>query len=225
MGLAAAVVAAGAVSAVGAYAGSQAQAGAMTNAANIQHQQYLQNASNEAPYMAFGQNAMGALQSGTTQLGNYLGTNGAAAQTQAMAGYQNSPFFDQMQTNAANATLAQYAGQGRMGGNALTALNQQNASLNYQQYNNYLGQLTSYLGGLQGQVNTGAGATNALAGVGTQAAATQGQLTSGAGAATGAGLAGVGSSVGQGISNAALFSLFGNNPTYSNGPAYSASVS
>ena len=116
MGIAAAVVGAGALSAAGSYMGAQTQANAMTNAANLQHQQYQQNVGYETPYMNFGQQAMGGLQSGTTQLGNFLGMNGTGAQSQAMAGYQNSPFFNQMQTNAANATMAQYAGQGKMGG-------------------------------------------------------------------------------------------------------------
>jgi hypothetical protein len=196
----------------------------MTNAANIQHSQYLQNAAYEQPYMQFGQGAMGALQSGTAALGNTLGMNGTAAQASAMANYQNSPFFQQMQQNAANATLAQYSGQGTMGGNALNALYRQNAAMNYQQYNNWIAQQQAYLGGLQGQVNTGAGATNALAGVGTQAAATQGQLVSGAGAAQGAGIMGVGNALGSGLNNMALWSLFGQNQNL-NGSAYSSGSS
>lgn len=207
MGVAAAVVGAGVIGAAASIYGSQAQADAMTNAANLQHQMYEQNVGYEQPYTNFGQQAMGSLQSGTNTLGNFLGMNGTGAQSSAMAGYQNSPFFQQMQTNAANATMAQYAGQGGMGGNALTALNQQNAALNYSQYNNYLNQISGYLGGLQGQVNTGLSATNALAGVGTQSAATQGNLVAGAGAATGAGIVGAGANTTGALNNVAMLSV------------------
>ena len=214
MGIGAAVVAAGAIGAVGSYMGASTQANAMTAAAGLQHEQYLQNVGYETPYMNFGQNAMGSLTSGTGVLGDFLGMNGSAAQQKAMASYQTSPFFQQMQTNAGNATLAQYAGQGQMGGNALNALYQQNAGQDYAQYNNYLGQMSGYLGGLQGQVNTGLSATNALAGVGTQAAATQGQLLAGAGAAQGAGIMGASTGIGSSVNNAMLMSMLSQqNPT------------
>ena len=74
--------------------------------------------------------------------------------------------------------------------------------------------MSGYLGGLQGQVNTGLSATNALAGVGTQAAATQGQLLAGAGAAQGAGIMGASTGIGSSVNNAMLMSMLSQqNPT------------
>jgi len=191
----------GIASGVGSYLGSQAQADAMKQAAALQQSRYEQNVGLETPYMNAGTNALGTLQ-------NYLGLNGTTAQSAAMNGYQNSPFFTQMQTNAGNAAMGQYAGQGKMGGNALNALYQQNAAMDYGQYNNYLNQLS-------GLTSTGAGAANALANYGTQSAATQGNLISGAGAATGAGYKGVGDAA----NNVSIFSMLGNNST---NPGYQA---
>ncbi len=203
-------LAGGLISGNAAQQGAEAQAAAMTYAANLQHQQYLQNVGYETPYMNAGTNALG-------MYGNYLGLNGTGAQQTAMAGYQNSPFFQQMQKNAGDTTMAQYAGQGQMGGNALNALYQQNAGMNYQQYNNYLGQLS-------GVSQQGLSATNALAGAGTQAAATQGQLIAGAGAAQGAGIMGAGNALGSSLNNAGIFGMLGYNAFNQQNPGWSTNL-
>ena len=203
-------LAGGLISGNAAQKGAEAQAAAMRYAADLQHQQYLQNVGYETPYMNAGTNALGLY-------GNYLGLNGAGAQQQAMSGFQSSPYMSQMVQNAGNTTMAQYAGQGKMGGNALNALYQQNAGMWNQDYQNYLGQLG-------GVVNTGLSATNALAGVGTQAAATQGNLIAGAGAAQGAGILGAGNAMGNALNSAGVFGMLGANAFNQANPGWSTNL-
>jgi hypothetical protein len=177
--------------------GAKQQAAAMREAAELQQQRYEQNVGFEQPYMQAGGNAL--------QLySNFLGLNGTGAQTTAMNGFQNSPYFQQMVNNAGDLTKAQYSARGVNGGNMLNALFNQNAQLWNGDFQNYLGQLA-------GQANTGLSATNALAGVGTQSAATEGNLIAGAGAAQGAGTLGFGNAVGNAIGNAGVFAMLGAN--------------
>jgi len=175
---------------------AQQQADAMKYAADLQHQQYEQNVGYETPYMNYGQNAMNLY-------GNFLGLNGTDAQSKAMAGYQNSPFFNQMVANTGAQTLQQAGAAGAgISGNTLDALYKNNAAMNYGQYNNYLSQLA-------GGVNTGLSATNALAGVGTQAAATQGQFAANAGTALASGTVGSANALTGGMNNAMLMAMLG----------------
>ena len=185
----------GVISGAGAKSAGDAEASALNNAAANQMTMYNNNVTLSEPYRTAGTNA-------TTSLGNYLGTNGSAAQTAAMNGYQTSPFFNQMVKTAGDTTMAQYAGKGQMGGNALNALYNQNAGLWQNQYNTTMGQLS-------GLSNMGAGVTNSLMGQGTQAAAQQGNLQSQAAQAQAAGSVGLTNALGNATNNAGVFGMLG----------------
>jgi hypothetical protein len=188
----------GLISGIFGQQGSQQTADAMKYAANLQHQQYLQNAQTVQPFIGAGAGAAGSLAS-------YLGVNGQGAQQGAMNAYQTGPFFQTALNTANRNTSNAYAAMGgAVGGNALNALYTQNAGLWNQQYNTFLQQLM----GLSAQ---GVGAAGALTGAGTQAAATAGGLYGQAGQALGAGTAGFGNALGAGVNSAALYSLLGQN--------------
>lgn len=182
-------------------AGSQ-ESQALQQAAADQMTMYNNNVNLSQPYRTAGTGA-------TNSLENYLGVNGAGAEAKAMAGYQTSPFFNQMVNTAANNTMAQYAGQGLMGGNALNALYNQNAGLWQNQFNTSMGQLA-------GLSNMGAGVTNSLMGQGTQAAQNQGNLLSQSAQAQAAGTVGFGNAIGAGMNNAGIFSMMGGNNSLMN---------
>ncbi len=177
-------------------AGKQAAAAEQAAAAD-QMAMYNNNVAVSQPFRQAGINATGLL-------GSYLGVNGSQAQSAAMQNYQTSPFFQQMQQNTTNQTMASFAGQGKMGGNAVNSLGQLLAGQNYGEFNTQMGQLA----GLGSQ---GAGVTNALMGQGTQAAAQQGQLLSGAAQAQAAGIMGAGNSLGGSMNTLGLFSMLGQN--------------
>ena len=190
-------IAGGLISGAGAQSAGAQEAAALQQAAANQMTMYHNNVNLSQPYRDAGTNA-------TNLLGNYLGANGTAAQSAAINGYQTSPFFNQMVKNAGDTTMAQYAGKGQMGGNALNALYNQNAGLWQNQYNTTLGQLS-------GLSNTGAGVTNSLMGNGTAAAAQQGNLLSQSAQAQAAGNVGLTNALGSAVNNAGVFGYLGNN--------------
>lgn len=185
--------------------GSQQTAAALRHAADLQHAQYLQNAQTLQPFIGAGAGAAGSL-------ANYLGVNGQGAQQGAMNAYSSGPFMknwvDTTNRNTALAASAQGAG---LSGNVLDALFKQNAGLYQGQYNTFLQQLAQL-----SQQGLSGGA--ALAGVGTTAAANQGNLFGQAGQALGSGTAGLGNALGAGLNNAGIFGLLGyNNPNFGGG--------
>jgi hypothetical protein len=198
-------VAGGIFSGIFANQGAQANASALRYAAGLQQQQYQQNAATLQPFIGQGANA-------SALLGNYLGVNGTAAQSGAMAGYQASPFFQQMLNTAGTNTTNQAAAAGQgISGNALNALFAQNVGLQNQQWNTNLGQLA----GLSGQ---GVQAGSALANSGTSLAQSQGNLIGQSGAALGAGMMGVGAAGGAALNNAGIWGMMGGQggqPSYS----------
>jgi hypothetical protein len=176
--------------------GAKQQAAALREAAQLQQKRYEENVGYARPYMSAGTNALG-------MYGDFLGMNGGDTQARAMQNYQTSPFFQQNVKNTADATAAQYAAHGQTGGNLLDALYKNNAGMWNQEYQNYLGQL-------KGVTDQGLNATTALAGVGTQSAATQGNLIGQAGAAQGAGTMGWGNAVGNALNNLGVWGMMGN---------------
>lgn len=194
-------LAGGLISGNAAEKGAEAQAAAMRYAADLQHQQYEQDVSLSAPWRTAGSGAMSSLQ-------DYLGLNGADAQSKAFASFQNSPYFTQMESNADEALKNSYASKGVNGGNLLQALFNNNAGMWNQDYQ-------TFLGNLSGVSQQGLAATNALSGAGTALAQSQGNLISGAGAAMGAGILGQGNALGNSLNNLAVFSMLGGNNSLS----------
>ena len=191
MGIGAAMLGAAAVGAAGSYFGSKAQADASKNAASLQNQQYQQNKALLSPFVQTGTDA-------NTLYGNITGVNGASAQSTALNNLAQSPFMAQMQNTANQQTLAAAGKSGAgVSGNALNALWSQNASLE----NAALTQQENMIGN---QAQMGLQAGSALAGVGANAAQSQGNFLTQAGQATGAGYAGIGNAAANGLNNAGL---------------------
>jgi hypothetical protein len=189
---------AGALSGLGSLGGSYLQSQAAQQAAQIQLQIYNQNKGLATPFIQQGQSA-------SNLLGNYLGANGTQAQSRAMAGYQTSPFFQQMVNTAAQNTGNQYSAAGAgPSGNYLNALYAQNAGLWQNQYNTTLAQLA----GLSGQ---GISSLGALTGAGVGTGQQVGQSTLAAGSALGSGVAGLANAGGNALNNYSIWSLLGNN--------------
>lgn len=122
----------------------------------------------QEPYMTTGSQALGGY-------GNLLGLNGADAQRQAIAGIENSPFFQSQYKQAENALLQNAAATGGLrGGNVQEALADNRMNMLYQNVQNQqqnlaslasLGQNASAGVGNAG-INTGNNVANQLNGIG-----------------------------------------------------------
>jgi hypothetical protein len=186
----------GLLSGLGSFLGGSAQASAAQQAAQTQLNIYNQNKQLATPYINNGTNA-------SNLLANYLGANGTQAQSQAMQGYQTSPFFQQMVNTAGQNTANQYsAAGGGASGNYLNALYNQNAGLWQNQYNTTLSQLS----GLSGQ---GVSSLGALTGAGANTGQQVGQSLQAAGQATGSSYAGLGNAAGNALNNYSVWSMLG----------------
>lgn len=139
-----------------------AQTAAYNRGIDIQQHQYDTTRSDYMPYTLAGTKAIGGY-------GDLLGTNGADAQTTAVQGLQNSPFFQQNLADA-NENLLQTASAtgGVRGGNTAGAVGQLSPQLLQQYYNNAL----SGYGNLA-QLGLGATGSVASAGLSNANAATQ----------------------------------------------------
>jgi len=140
----------------------EAQTAAYNRGIDIQQQQYDTTRSDYMPYTLAGTKAIGGY-------GDLLGTNGADAQTTAVQGLQNSPFFQQNLADA-NENLLQTASAtgGVRGGDTAGAVGQLSPQL-LQQY--YEKALSGY--GNLAQLGLGATGSVASAGLSNANAATQ----------------------------------------------------
>lgn len=131
----------------------EAQTAAYNRGIDIQQQQYDTTRSDYMPYTLAGTKAIGGY-------GDLLGTNGADAQTAAVQGLQNSPFFQQNLADA-NENLLQTASAtgGVRGGNTAGAVGQ----LSPQLLQSYYDKALSGYGSL---AQLGLGATGSVASAG-----------------------------------------------------------
>jgi hypothetical protein len=188
-------VASGMISADASKKAAEQSADAARESAQLQQQRFEESKAMMQPWVAGGQNALGAYS-------NFLGLNGKDAQSQAMANFQTDPYFQQTLKNTADATTAQYSAHGLTGGNLLDALYKNNAAGWQGQYNNYL----QNLAGTSGQ---GATAGGTVTNAGANAATNQGNFLTQAGNATAAGTMGAGNAWGNALNNASLFAMLG----------------
>lgn len=166
------------------------QAGAFQAGINRQDRQFDITQQNFAPFLRSGQRAVGGM-------GDLAGLNGTEAQAAAIAAIQGGPQFSALQQTGQDAILANASATGGLrGGNTQGAL----AQFSPQLLSSLINQQFSQLGGLAG-IGSGAGAT--LGNLGAGNAQTIAQLLGQQGAATAGGQIAQG-----GVNQAAMGSLF-----------------
>lgn len=194
------------------YTSTQNAAAAQTQAANSQlaqdQLQRNQNIQNATPYLNDGTLALNALQTG---LGLNPGGNGTGSLNAPFtaAQYQASPGYDYQMQQGIQAAHNGASAAGGIGGNQLMALNAQGQGLadsNYQQaYKNYVANQLQNYNMLNGQVNTGLSATNALAGVNTTNTSQVNSALAGLGNASSAAATGTANAASAGVNSLAQF--------------------
>ena len=198
----------------GAESAAKMEQQALQQALGFQQQVYQQGEQNLQPFINSGQNALTSLNSllgigspgGATSpilamLG--IGPNGATGGGINPATFQGSPGYQFQKQQGQQAVTNSAAANGGLGGNALTALQQQGTQLANQDWYNYLNSaqggfnnLVSQVGGL---AQSGQSAAGTLLGQGNPAAGNVSNLYGGIGSAGAAGAMG---------SNNALAGLF-----------------
>lgn len=190
------------------------QANAATNAANIQHQQYLQTRSDLLPYNTAGQAATTAIQN--TPAFNF---NDTQAQLEATPGYQ----FNLSQGLKATQNSAAARGLGVSGAaqKGAAAYASGLADTTYQnQFSNALNTYQTNLAKQQNLASLGENAGAQTGNIGATLAGNEGQALVGAANASAAGQVGTANALAGGISglsNAFLTNQFLNNPSASGG--------
>jgi len=160
------IAALGAVAgAAGSYFGASKAADAQKYAADqqkkateeslaLQKDIYNRNVGYETPWMNAGTNAL-------KSYGTALGLNGAGAQKDWFTNFQKDPYYEGMLNAGTNAVSNSAAARGTLySGNTLRDINDYGANLQKAAYDTRLSNLGTVMG-------YGAGATNALAGVGS----------------------------------------------------------
>lgn len=220
---------------VSSNAAANTQASAEEQAAQIQQQMFEQVQGNEQPFLAGGQNALAALQTG---LGIGPGGTGQGA--------LNTPFNPQNLQNTPGYQFTQQQGLegledastatgGVGGGNALKGIvgySEGLASTTYQQQlQDYMAQQQQSYGQLYDLSQLGANAGSNSATNASGFGANIGSAVAGAGAANAAGILGVGNAAAGGINNLAnnyltgsYLSGGGSNSIYDNNPVGSAGL-
>lgn len=178
----------GVIGAVGSIIGGNTAAEAQEKAAAVNRKQYKETKEMLSPYTGVGKEALDLYKTG-------VGLNGLDKQREYFNQFQNDPGFKAAENYAIRGIENSNALRGRgYGGNVIAGLGdylQKNMLAAYQTRQSQIG----------GLVDTGLGATQSLAGLGQQSAATQGQHLADAGYYRGAGYVGAGNALAKGISN------------------------
>jgi hypothetical protein len=136
---------------------------ATQDALGLQREVYNRNVGYETPWMNAGTKAL-------KSYGTAVGLNGAGAQKDWFTNFQNDPYYQGTLNAGTNAVSNSAAARGTLySGNTLRDINDYGANLQKAAYDTRLSNLGTVMG-------YGAGATNALAGVGSNYANTSGLI-------------------------------------------------
>jgi hypothetical protein len=168
--------------------GASEQAGAAKDAANLQHEQYLQTREDYAPWRVAGGAAV-------TRQADLMGLNGVDPQNNAFSQFREDPGYKYTVDQAVQGVDRSAAARGLLtSGATIKAIQDRAANLADQQYGNWFNRLAGIAG-------TGQTATNGTASAGANAANNQGNAMMAAGDARASGYNGAASSLNQGLNN------------------------